>query len=267
MTGGGVLYLNVGMRYMTRLAVSIHSLRQHYGGPVTVMCWPQGVRDFVFTYFQALNVETRLIPLFVPRRNACYSAKPTIMRNSPYERTVFLDADTLVTGDITPLFPEGNEVVVTRFSDWVTTGRKVRGRIEGWRKVATEFVDDALSAPHPAINSGVMGFHHTSSFLTDWQSLTAKRSCFICDEIACQICYRHHPYRLLDERYNFSPIHGKATDGIVVRHHHGDRHCQDAEWRVAFLGAWNTNLCSIMSWAPADDKSLAVHMRQTGMTP
>jgi hypothetical protein len=150
-----------------------------------------------------------------------YANKCEMGRLSPFDRSVFLDADTLVVGDISDAFPrEGTEEVrLTWFADWWTTDRRIAGRIEPWRSVALREVARALANKMPAINTGVIGFTSMSTKWFDaWREMTLKNVGFICDEIAAQLIFPDHPHCVLDERWNASPVYSVDGDGKPLRH-------------------------------------------------
>src|SRR5687767_15145988 len=98
----GVVYLLTNPQLAARLVVSIYSLRKWYDGPVTVFT----TRPESHEIGQLLADDKRLVvdhrtTSEAEARNthiAAYLTKPAVLAESPYERTIFLDADTLVVG-------------------------------------------------------------------------------------------------------------------------------------------------------------------------
>ena len=86
---------------------------------------------------------------------------------SPYKLSVFIDADTVVLADPSPLFglAEKHEFCCTQFSNWVTTGPKVKNRIMAWADLITPEQLDAALNFGAAINSGVLAFKKGSEII------------------------------------------------------------------------------------------------------
>ncbi len=291
----GICYYNHGTKHLARLLVSLYSLRRHYSGPVTVLDTGEsgGLVERI-AGARGLGADVQTIPHEALRRNSCYVAKAGLWRHSPYSTTVLLDADTVVARDPAGLFclveaSDSGGVVVTRFSDWVTTGSIVRGRIERWRGVrcpadnrgmlkslsADELVEASLEAPHAAINTGVICWaQEARGFLRDWERLTrAGWRCPLTDELAAQNLIRRYRHTLVDDRYNCSPIYGVNKSRAVIWHAHGSKHCQRADergqeghkiWWPVFAEVWRVNLAGVQQWAPAGDGALA-HCLASGM--
>ncbi len=128
----GIIYSLSGPAYAELLTVSLWSLRQHWQGDVAIFCGP-GCREAM----QPLYDDPRLHPLELidhdlpnVRRHAHYCVKPGIALASPFDETIFLDADTLVCGEVDELFQA--PLTVTQFSNWVTNGKIISGRIRQW---------------------------------------------------------------------------------------------------------------------------------------
>ncbi len=200
----GVIYSLSGPAYAELLTVSLWSLRQHWPGDVAIFCGP-GCREAM----EPLYADPRLHPLELidhelpsVRRHAHYCVKPGIALASPFEETIFLDADTIVLGEVDPLFEA--PLTVTQFSDWVTTGKIISGRIRQWMEgepvmlphdtpanpgdlicfgrvisidpkrgdqprrtmvahpIHHELASRCLESPRPAINTGVFAFTHAA---------------------------------------------------------------------------------------------------------
>lgn len=129
----GVIYSLSGPAYAELLTVSLWTLRRHYWGDVAIVCSGPQCREAM----EPLAEEPRLAPVRLidhelppVRRHAQYCVKPSVALASPFDRTVFLDADTIVLGPIDELFHA--PLTVTQFSNWITTGRIIGGRIRQW---------------------------------------------------------------------------------------------------------------------------------------
>ncbi len=163
------------------------------------------------------------------KKNHHYLSKCRMHEITPYDVSVFLDADTLVFGDLTPLWglAEKVEFVVPQFSDWTSTGTIVSNRIMDWFDIFPEHIKPAL-AFGPALNTGVMGFTKNSHFMVDWHGVAVKgRHLFIPDETSCQLILYKYPHAVVDWTFNASCKYDKCRDPKVrVVHYHGRKHCR-----------------------------------------
>jgi hypothetical protein len=163
---------------------------------------------------------------------------------SPFDATIFLDADTLVVGSIDELWPLSDELVLTMFADWVSTGTRMQQRIKPWAvadAAKAGYTPDAqqiervrvmLSKKWPAINTGVMAWSRSANcqaFAAEWHRVTNMRDTFIVDETACQIIFPEFQTRVLDDRFNASVVYppaGKTVlgrDDVRIYHGHGGK--------------------------------------------
>ena len=273
MTGSGVVYMLTGPGHAVRLAVSLWSLRKHFAGPVAVYT-TQPESHAIGERLAAdrrLGIDHRTFVQASVRKNSSFLTKVALLSQVPYETALFLDADTLVVGDIAPLLAleEADECHATQFANWQTTTRVIRRRIESWRSLEQrcfpsdlyrQIIADALR-PQPAINSGVFGFRPTARILAEWNELTfAGRDMFICDEIALQIILHRFPHRIFDCRFNCSPIYSPDTPDPRIWHFHGEKHVARprarALWLPAFRECVKENVGGVAEWSPAGDRRL-----------
>lgn len=268
----GVLYMLIGQRHAPLLAVSIHSLRNHYSGPVAILAGDETAER----YARLIAADSRAGDVRVIRwefiggqRGAVYAAKTRMWELSPFDRTVFLDADTVVVGDFSALCPTDNEIVLTRFADWRTTGRRMQGRIMQWKDVAPILVSRMVSHSFDAINTGCVGFSKSSGrFFAAWNELCARRISFICDELSCQLVYPDFPHRVLSDEYNFCAIHSKTPiESARVLHFHGgnaklhNRPEYHRLWWPAFSLARDEGFAGLNDWAGECGAEIAAAMK------
>lgn len=268
----GVCYLLTGRKHAVRLAVSLWSLRRHYDGPITVFTTRPDSHEIGqrLARDRRLAVEHREFPQQHRTKNGTFLTKIAILKKVPYETSAFLDADTLVVGDIAPLFEASPSApfVATQFADWTTDRRVIRRRVERWRTLSQnrctdaewkEMIDAALQA-RPAINSGVFAVRKEATLIDDWYELARiGRRTFICDEIALQILLPRYPHRLLDCRFNCSPIYAADCSDVRIWHMHGGKHLRAnarRRWWPACLECLQENIGGIRDWIPAGDKRL-----------
>ena len=172
----GVLYLlNWGNSFLTRLAVSLYSLRQHYDGPATVLGSTGGEVDFPLLEQICNDFGTDLIKFETPGKGRVNSLpiKARLHELTPYDRTLYLDADTVVRAPIDELFDAIGKhcgLVAVQQADW-RCGGKIRRRL-------SPYVDAGiLSRPpdnFPAINTGVFGFDRTHEVFEVWHDTVIR---------------------------------------------------------------------------------------------
>ena len=270
----GVIYLLTGPSHGVRLVVSLWSLRRFYSGPVTVFTTHPISHEIgkwcaSDSRLGVQHIMTQDVPV---RRNSAFLTKLSLLLQAPYETTAYLDCDTLVAGNIDELLDiqDGIEFHATHFSNWLSTTKKVRLRIESWRSIRQtrydpawlkQLVEDALE-PKPAVNGGVFSFHRTARILQPWFDLamTGWRT-FICDEIALQLLLPRFRHKVLDCRFNCSPVYQSTREDVRVWHFHGEKHLSRTTarsiWLPMYLECLAKNVADIATWTPADDPSLA----------
>lgn len=241
MSDKGVIYYNRGDSCIIRLLVSIKSLRNYYDGPITVFLENSNLdkfNSFVNKYnFSIFNVDSQKL-------DSSYVRKIAISKLSPYDKTVFIDADTLIVGKIDEIFDniEDNDLVVTQFCDWLSSGGAIGRRIKGFSKYITEETLKKALDYGPAINTGVYGFHKNCSMFDEWLQLAKmgqSSRLYIPDEIACQILLHKYKVKVLGSKYNVSAKFGMNDEDKRVIHFHGRKHCRRFElaevWIKAFI--------------------------------
>lgn len=272
MNNGGILFLNVGTKCLVRLAVSIYSLRQHYGGPVCIVNaagHDGGIVERFAADKRLGGVEVRSVELPIYRRRTAYCAKPSIYRWTPFDRSLFVDADTIFMDDPSPLLAAKEPLVVTQFSDWNCGGPILRKRIEPFlhiRELAIgvpQLASLVMAESWPAINTGVFAFNREWPGMKSWERLTqaARTRANFTDEIAANVLlpFFGGDAAIAEDRWNWSPLYGKSVDPAIV-HMHGSRHLKEHSidlWLPLYQEVFNLNIAGIQSWSPAGDKRLA----------
>lgn len=270
----GVCYMLTGGKHGTQLAVSLYSLRRHYDGPVALIAGNEEATEIC----QRLDEDPRsgrttVICWTAPvggGKGLQHANKVEIARLSPFDETVFLDCDTLVVGDFRDLWPRPGteEIVLTQFADWKSDSRRIRKRTEPYRRIAPAQVARSQAHPYPAINTGTFGFSRRSTgYLKRWAELTRALPRFMCDELVAQIIFPDFPHRVLDERWNCSPIfshprYGPPRDHDVrIWHGHGWKFITRTHGRRIWWGTYQMaladNFAQMAGWSPGRDKRLA----------
>ena len=267
----GVLYLMHGTSPAARLVVSAWSLRKWYAGRIAVVSTDAAAEDVCRRIATDSHLGIEHIPLRLQRttqRNWGTVIKSMANQLSPFKKSVFLDCDTLVRGDIAAFFdlPSDEHIAVTRFSNWSSTQPIVRRRIRSWMDICPELVPPALQFGI-AINTGTFAFSSQSRVFEKWFSLaSAGADKFIPDEIALQLLVPHYPTVVFDQRYNCSAKFGAPRDEkTVIVHFHGKKHIgrYGALWTEAFEEIASENIAGVRDWAPAGDHRLQAYLEHS----
>lgn len=264
----GIIYFNYSTPHLARLAVSLWSLRQVYTGSVTILNAGED-GDIVAQLAADPQLDVQVIPIKIERRrrHTAYCGKPSLWRWTPYDRSLYLDADTIVVADPEPAWRAPGSLVVTRFADWVTTGRIYSSRIRQWLQVSHPKYDvpalarSCLEHSFPAINTGVFVFDRDNPELAAWESVAqAGHACSFTDELALQILLPTMPVGWLSDEWNASPIyHHCRPEQARIWHFHGCKNLRkDAGktlWWPVFEKAYAANVGGLATWYQVD-KSL-----------
>lgn len=230
----GVVYYNRASKMLCRLAVSAHTLRKHYAGPVTLLS--QGdpshgpcrqIADRFGLDFK--KVEYAETP---DRKGATYINATLCYKHVGYDATIWMDSDTIVCGDITPLHALAlkHDFVATQIAEWNSKkGSRIGKRIEHWRGLLPDEWLEASYAMNWGVNCGVFAFKRGSVFMRDWWAFAVKGlHTRIPDEVCCQIMLPVYPHAKAPNIFNVSCKYGMAAhyaDARIV-HFHGNKHCR-----------------------------------------
>ena len=183
----GIIYAHAGTACLTRLIVSIYSLRKHWNGPVTIFQEGKAEPELkAICKVFGINVAE-----YAKTGYNNYVKKCDVNLKTPYDINMFLDADTLVTGKLEKYLDwvEEHGLVFTNFSNWVPTGRTMTARIRKWEKLYPEATETALNYP-VALNTGTYGFKKDHPFLDGWLKTSiegGKNGVPLTDELAAQL--------------------------------------------------------------------------------
>lgn len=237
--GVGVVYHHRGTKCLVRLCVSIHSLRHFYAGPIVVL-QEGSMHNWLHDFLSSKGVAVQF--LGEPTEPVLIS-KTRLWRVVPFERAMYLDADTLVLGPVDEFLSliEQNPVVASWFTEWNTNGRIMSQRIREWARVDPQLPEPAI-AFGKAVNGGVMGWSRESTLLQAWEDLTRRGMAAGCyartiDEVACQLLLPQHPHAIAHHTWNTSGAFGTVT-GARILHFHGNKHVRTnlacAIWKEAY---------------------------------
>lgn len=265
----GVIYYNIGQSCAVRLLISILSLKKFYNGDITIISEGDESHILCDKIASATNAYVKKIKFDITdKENYPYLAKTRLNEVTPYDYSVFVDADTLITGTIDELFTD-SPFVVTRMSEWSTNGSKIYRRIKNWNKICPDLVEKALVYGY-AINTGIFAFDKNAPIFNEWYSLTLKnRESFIPDEISCQLLITKYQHKLMDCRFNYSCKYGPLIDDIRIIHFHGRKHCRPGlpfnghKWIEFYNKVVESNIADIKAWQPAGDRMLRKHLERS----
>lgn len=266
----GVIYYNVGLGCVVRLLVSIYSLKKHYNGPITIISEGDESHAICSKIATAMGVDIRqaVFDTNGPRNHALL-AKTKINQATPYDYSVFIDADTLIVGKIDELF-NNYPFTITRMCEWSTRGPKVSRRIRNWSEVCPELIEPALDYGK-AINTGTYAFQKDAPIFSEWYNLTLRNvDTFIPDEISCQLLIPKYEHLLLDCRFNWSCKYGPDIQDVRIIHYHGRKHCRlglpfnAARWIETYSEVARQNLADVRKWQPGEDRMLSKYLRRHG---
>lgn len=226
----GCCFFNFGGKCITRLLVSIYTLRKVYDGNITLMLAKNDEHnEKLAKHLNKLNVDIQWFDLKRLRRGTKSAIKPKLFKESKYDNTLMLDGDLLFLKPIDDLFKHINDsgTVLTHFCGWFNNGRTMARRLD----ILKECFDDAqmtkVLGKHKSVNIGVMGVskERGKKFLRKWEEITGKLAGkFIADEIAAHVYIWYDNY-IADGTYNQSC---KITDQDTILdnkviHYHGNK--------------------------------------------
>jgi lipopolysaccharide biosynthesis glycosyltransferase len=124
----GLIYIVFGQKALNMAKISFKSFKQHNPQvPVTIFTdLPDMAKDFDYIH-EYSNEELLDIDCLFKRTNKFSSLKVRFLKMSPYDQTLYLDADTFVKGDLDEIFTllDTYEFVVTLDSDKRSDGKKM----------------------------------------------------------------------------------------------------------------------------------------------
>jgi len=272
----GIIMFNKGEKCVVRAIVCLYSLRKYYDGSITFFIEksPKEFEDVCrhFGCDVVHNKERDDIKVLV--------RKTEMFLNSPYDRTLWLDSDMIITGKLDEMFDylDDYDVAIPHFAGWVSTGGTISKRIKRYEDIAEDkYIEEALK-PHPAINTGILSFRKTDSFIKKWFDLAVKGSgkMFIPDEVAFQVLYPSYSdlspngkgVFIAPTKFNVSVLHdhNKSEDKRVI-HFHGKKHVLNVPncnmWKDLFAEMRNTNIANINHFLPYADGRLKKYMAKT----
>jgi lipopolysaccharide biosynthesis glycosyltransferase len=210
MTDRGVIYYATGAKYVEQALISAKSLKAHNDVAVTVYT---DRSDLASPYVDmAITISPGDYP-FYDRIN--------YFQESPYDRTVYLDTDTYIAGDITPLFAmlERFDIVAAFNEDRNTAGEHT----------SFETIEIDVPDAFPEYQCGVIGYRNTEAVQTcfdEWQQrYKPYRDANLLDQPHFREALYHSPVSIgtLPREYNVMVnFGGYLDDEAVILHYGGD---------------------------------------------
>jgi len=232
-----IFYLTSWPAHAPYLIVSLKTLRRHWDGRILVYSFPQSF-DLMkrIAEDESLGVEAKLWEPSYTGKNDQFWNKIKVAQSLDADVGLYLDADTSIHGDLTPLFGVAEEhgFCATRFSNWLTSGSVIQARVKRLREfpeINKRTVDAILKRTWLSVNGGVWTAKPNSPVLQTWEEWTyAARSVFIADEAVLHCLQLQHISEMEvwpDGRFNCSCNpkwlpKGMTEEDIVVWHYHGD---------------------------------------------
>lgn len=268
---GKVVYLMSGPAHLPYLVVSLCSLRAHWQGGVTVYAYPESFNtakricedDFIQAECVLWDPEYR-------GKNGQFLNKIRVMRSIGSDcANMYLDADTMVNGDISPVISAADSVgfAATQFNDWTTQSRTIQNRVRslvGNKAVNQIAVQYTLSNNMPSLNGGVFACHPKSSALHLWWDWTSNAlDIFIADETVLHVVSsamsRSEFTVVPGGAYNCSPKYmpsGMKDSDVRIWHFHGDSNVRPSKSKRGFDMWWpryeqclDSNIGGMGEWA------------------
>lgn len=257
----GIVYLLCGMSAAERLAVSIYTLRNHWDGSVTILTATEEEEQLARRI--ANDLSCRVLRIRELDRHAML-AKTLVPDWTPYEETLFLDADTVVIGKMDEMF--GAPLTLTQFAKWESNKRLPKKWISVWKEYIKredflDMIQVQLDHAYPAINTGAFAFRRDNANLVLWKTLAGLfPTARMVDETSMQILTSAIPHRIMDDRFNNSVARGHATMDVRMIHFHGRKHCGQRKgteiWKESFRKAMEADIGSLKEWAGKYDRKV-----------
>jgi len=240
----GIIYAHAGQACLTRLIVSMYSLRRYWDGPATVFQEDKALPE-LRAICKDLNID---LVEYEPNKCNNYTKKCYVNLMAPYKATMFLDADTLVCGPLDEYFEwiERYGLVFTNFSNWTPDGNMMSKRIRSWENLYPQHVESALKYP-VAINTGTYGFQKDHPFLEGWLNTCLEGDVAgvpLTDELTAQLLAQFFEHYVAPIEWGYSVKYGEEIEPLAkarVIHYHGRKHIGDNEcqklWKKTFYEA------------------------------
>jgi len=275
MVNDRVFYVMSHPPHLPYLLASLKTLREHYDGEVVVFAWEESfpiVQEIAKD--SRLGIEARFREPAHRDKNAQFMDKIQAAMSQQGEAAciLYLDADTTIHGDLSPLFQAGREYgfAATRFCRWTSHHGIPSRRIEKlrkYKKLPQEAVEQSLDKNKtiPSVNGGVWACRPESPVLPLWYEYTdIAQDQFIADEVVLHLMspifaeVGNYTIIGLGGEYNCSPKFQPRNLGdkeVKIWHFHGDSNVRPGKiqkgydlWRPIYAECLEMNLGNVSSW-------------------
>ncbi len=253
MTDNGFLYILSDAKYAAALATSIHTLRVWHGEPITILA-----TDQCYSLAVSMGEKVRSLPMIKSRaRRPEFIAKGWAYLLSPHDQTIYLDADTLVMGDLSELFR--HQFACTQVADYsinsnVRCSRAARRDIkyfESYGPIYGKLPAAALANDLPLINCGVVAYARDHRVLERVHAMcVAARHDPVSDQTALQLLVGMDDVTVVPDDWNWCVGYGDNGSANVWHFHRrlwAHKSYRDL-WIPLFHQAVRDNACGMQSW-------------------
>lgn len=298
MASQGIIYQLSGPFTAELLVVSLASLRSSYDGPVTVFC-TQDVQQIAEQIGADARLNVQLAPTILPRGGyqcfdceelaVCPKCQQTIeMRRphwickcfnyllSPYDQTIYLDSDTVVLDDPSPLFTDGFTVARCadlRIVDEHQYPRSVRRQFRKFRQfspILERMIDRCYQTNNYIINNGMLAFGRNHPMLREIHHLcVGLGSQKMHDEIAIQLIAPDYELNWVDGRWNALVAYETLWEERKIAHYHHKYYAQmergSSSWLPYLEYAVQQDFAGISKWRGRYNHYIAALLRKVGV--
>jgi hypothetical protein len=257
----GVIYQLSGPSHAYLLAASLWALRQFYDGSVTI-CHTRACRHVAkqIASDDRIHADTQLIRLVPECKRPHSITKTSTFLQSPYDHTVFLDADVFVRVPIDDLWNCDNAYVqVSEFSNLVSGSdayAKHRWNAIRYVRKYSDYLNDLVikceTADLPLVNTGVVVFRKPACHLANIHLLALSgRNWSMRDEVATNLMLPTvQDLTILPPEWNSVLVYHPHWREACIAHPCGQRNRGPHQECIThhLTNAWQANVGNIHQW-------------------
>lgn len=258
----GIIFLNAGTKMIPRLLVSIYSLKKHTDKNIAIISVEGEGHDYCEKLADTFKIQLITIPKTLQNKKYYWFEKARLHLYTPFERSIFLDSDTVVLKNFDDLFNqiENHDFIACQFADWRSNGRTISKRLRQWSDTNSELVEHTIASNIPSVNMGVYGFKKSAELMKNWFDITITHpTANLPEESTCHLLLTQYKSKIVSSKYNCSCKfdNPKAKDVRVV-HFHGRKHCRMSDasnykynsdiWIKEWLEVYHQNINNIQNW-------------------
>lgn len=264
----GVIMYNYGTEYMIRSLVSLISLKKWWDGNITVF-----VENSPDEYFNCLNeLGVNIQKIEDSKEDDIRLKKIEICSRTPYENTLWVDADTLVCGDINEMFAylgAGCDMVLTEYGYSPIGSMKIAMKRNSYfNEISSDKHKDKIintAIDSSAVRGGVLSFKNKQEIFEDWMSFSKsgfEKNIYHFDEVGLQLLSNiYGSICKVSCKFNYQVNKlSIPQDDIRILHYQRSRHLMNTGhcrcWKIIFEDMLKENVANIKSLAKFSDKML-----------